>query len=326
MGDRLLDIRNLTVSFDSDRGTIIAVDNIDLHIDSGETLGIVGESGSGKSVTSLSIMRLVARPAGRVAAGRIEFEGEDLLRKGEADMRRVRGNRIAMIYQEPMTALNPVFTIGAQIIEALALHLGLSKRAARARTIDLLRLVGIAAPEQRIDEYPHQLSGGMRQRVMIAMALACHPKLLIADEPTTALDATVQAQIIELLRTLRQQLKMSILLITHDFGVIAELCDRVVVMYGGKIVEEADVYSLFRNPVHPYTEGLLASIPRVDEVRDRLHVISGAPQGPLERGPGCRFAPRCPHVMAVCRDRLPDLVEVKPGRRAACFLAAERAH
>jgi oligopeptide transport system ATP-binding protein len=325
VSQHLLEVRNLTTCFQSDRGPIVAVDDVSFHVAAGETLGIVGESGSGKSVTSLSIMRLVAQPAGQITGGEIIFEGEDLLRKSEAKMRKVRGNRIAMIYQEPMTSLNPVFNVGMQITEALTLHLGLTKRAARRRAIELLQLVGIPSPEQRVDAFPHQLSGGMRQRVMIAMALACRPRLLIADEPTTALDATVQAEIIELLRRLRREFDMSMLLITHDFGVIAELCDRVAVMYAGRIVEEADVFSLFRNPIHPYTEGLLASVPRIDDTRATLRAISGTPPNPLERGTGCRFAPRCPYAMEVCREKLPDLIEVGPGRSAACFLSNERA-
>ncbi len=325
VAQRLLDIRRLTTLFETGRGTVAAVEGVDLHINESETLGVVGESGSGKSVTALSIMRLVAGPAGRIAGGEILFEGDDLLRKSETEMRSVRGNHIAMIYQEPMTSLNPVLTVGMQIAEAITLHLGLASSAARTRAIELLRLVGIPAPERRIDEYPHQLSGGMRQRVMIAMALACEPKLLIADEPTTALDTTIQAQIIELLRKLRRERSMSVLLITHDLGVVAELCDRVVVMYAGQVVEEADVLSLFRNPLHPYTEGLLASIPRIDQARDTLHVIAGAPPNPLARGSGCRFAARCPYVMPVCRERQPDLAEVAPGRHVACVLGAERA-
>ncbi len=324
MSEPLLEVRDLVTCFEADGGEIAAVDGVSLHVDAGETLGIVGESGSGKSVTSLSIMRLLPKPAGYIRSGDISFEGEALRDKSEADMRRVRGRRIAMIYQEPMTSLNPVFTVGQQIMEAIELHLGLSRRDARARAIDMLRLVGIPAPEDRIDDYPHHMSGGMRQRVMIAMALSCEPKLLIADEPTTALDATVQAQILELLRKLKRELGMSIMLITHDLGVVAETCDRVVVMYGGKIVEEGDVRSIFRKPLHPYTEGLLASIPRIDETRERLHVIPGIVPNPRDRGAGCRFASRCAYVMDECRARLPELRQIATGRNVACFLAEER--
>ncbi len=324
MAEPLLEVRDLVTCFEADGGEIAAVDGVSLHVDAGETLSIVGESGSGKSVTSLSIMRLLPKPAGYIRSGDISFEGEALRDKSEADMRRVRGRRIAMIYQEPMTSLNPVFTVGQQIMEAIELHLGLSRRDARARAIDMLRLVGIPAPEDRIDDYPHHMSGGMRQRVMIAMALSCEPKLLIADEPTTALDATVQAQILELLRKLKRELGMSIMLITHDLGVVAETCDRVVVMYGGKIVEEGDVRSIFRKPLHPYTEGLLASIPRIDETRERLHVIPGIVPNPRDRGAGCRFASRCAYVMDECRARLPELRQIATGRNVACFLAEER--
>jgi oligopeptide transport system ATP-binding protein len=324
VGDRLLEIRNLETQFMTDRGLIRSVDGVSLHVDAGETLGVVGESGCGKSVTSLSIMRLVPSPPGRIAGGEILFRGQDLLALSEEDMRRVRGNSIAMIYQEPMTSLNPVLTVGRQIAEVSSLHQGLSRQKAMDRAVDMLRLVGIPLPEQRAAAYPHQLSGGMRQRVMIAMALCCTPQLLVADEPTTALDVTVQAQILDLLRRLKREFGMAIMLITHDLGVVAEMCERVVVMYAGRVVEEADVFSLFARPLHPYTEGLLASIPRLDDERETLHAIPGVVPDPLARPPGCRFATRCPYVMDRCRQEEPPLEILGPGLKAACFLAAER--
>jgi oligopeptide transport system ATP-binding protein len=324
VGDRLLEIRNLETQFMTDRGLIRSVDGVSLHVDAGETLGVVGESGCGKSVTSLSIMRLVPSPPGRIAGGEILFRGQDLLALSEEDMRRVRGNSIAMIYQEPMTSLNPVLTVGRQIAEVSSLHQGLSRQKAMDRAVDMLRLVGIPLPEQRAAAYPHQLSGGMRQRVMIAMALCCTPQLLVADEPTTALDVTVQAQILDLLRRLKREFGMAIMLITHDLGVVAEMCERVVVMYAGRVVEEADVFSLFARPLHPYTEGLLASIPRLDDERETLHAIPGVVPDPLARPPGCRFATRCPYVMDRCRQEEPPLEILGPGLKAACFLATER--
>ncbi|MDI6025652.1 ABC transporter ATP-binding protein [Corticibacterium sp. UT-5YL-CI-8] len=320
----ILEVRNLKTYFSSERGDIRSVDDISFSVVKGETLGIVGESGSGKSVTSLSIMRLIAAPPGRYAGGQILFENRDILQLSKAEMRALRGNRISMIYQEPMTSLNPVFTVGEQIAETIALHQNLSRKSAFSKAIDMLRLVNIPEPERRATEYPHQLSGGMRQRVMIAMALSCNPRLLIADEPTTALDVTIQAQILDLLRRLRRDLGMSIVLITHDLGVVAEMCDRVAVMYAGKIVEVADVTALFDNPLHPYTEGLLASIPRLDEDVDELYAIEGSVPNPIDRPPGCAFAGRCPYVFELCRTEEPPLVEVRPGRQAACFLAPER--
>jgi len=274
-------------------------------------------------VTSLSIMRLIAEPPGRVS-GEILFEGEDLLKMNDAEIRRVRGNAIGMIYQEPMAALNPVLPIGLQIAEAVELHRGASRGVALARAAEMLRLVGISSPTTRLNEYPHQLSGGMRQRVMIAMALACDPGLLIADEPTTALDVTIQAQILELIRKLRHELGMAVMLITHDLGIVAEMCERVVVMYAGRIVEEGDVLSIFTNPVHPYTAALLASMPRLDLPRGRLAAIDGAVPDPHAMPRGCRFAPRCVHVQDRCRVESPPLEAIAPGRRAACFLARDR--
>ncbi len=319
----LLALRGLRTEFMTERGRMVAVDGIDFTLDRGEMLGIVGESGCGKSVTSLSIMRLVAEPPGHVS-GEILFEGEDLLTLSDARIRAIRGNAIGMIYQEPMAALNPVYPIGLQIAEAVELHRGASRSQALARAADMLRLVGIPAPTQRLGDYPHQLSGGMRQRVMIAMALACEPRLLIADEPTTALDVTIQAQILELIKGLRRELGMAVMLITHDLGVVAEMCERVIVMYAGRIVEEGDVLSIFTNPLHPYTEALLASMPRLDLPRGRLRAIEGAVPDPHAPRAGCAFAPRCAHVQERCRTLAPQLETIAPGRRAACFLARDR--
>ena len=324
MPDRLLDVRNLKTYFFTDEGTVRAVDGVDLHIDKGETLGVVGESGCGKTVTALSVMRLVPQPPGRIVAGEIRYNGRDLLKLPPAQMRKVRGKEIAMIFQEPMTSLNPVFTCGEQIAEALRLHEGLGRREALNRTVELLRLVHMSNPERRVKEYPHQLSGGMRQRVMIAMALSCNPKLLIADEPTTALDVTIQAQILDLLNELKAKLRMAVMLITHDMGVIAEIAQRVMVMYAAKVAEEAPALDLFKEPLHPYTQGLLRSIPRIDLAateKRRLETIQGVvPTLKGEIPPGCRFAPRCPHVKAVCTERDPALREIKPGHRVACWL------
>jgi len=314
----LLDVRNLQTSFFTPQGQIAAVGGIDFSIDHGETLALVGESGCGKSVTALSLLRLVPEP-GRIIAGEVIFDGTDLLTLGDEAMRRVRGNRIAMIFQEPMTSLNPVLQISEQIGEVLRLHRGMTREAARAEAVALLTRVGIPAPNQRIDDYPHQLSGGMRQRVMIAMALACNPALLIADEPTTALDVTIQAQIMELLRTLRSELGMALLLITHDLGVVAEAADRVAIMYAGLIMEYAPVLSLYATPTHPYTRGLLACIPRLGEKRSRMTPIPGQVPGAGASGPGCPFADRCPEVCSRCREQLPPLVEVNSGHFVRCW-------
>ena len=324
MAEKLVEVRNLRTHFYTEDGIVPAVDGVDLYVNKGETLGVVGESGCGKSVTSLSIMRLIPIPPGKIVDGEILFEGENLLKKPESEMRKIRGNDISMIFQEPMTSLNPVYNIGDQIAEAIELHQGLSHRDALNKAIDMLRLVGIPLPERRVKEYPHQLSGGMRQRVMIAMALSCNPKLLIADEPTTALDVTIQAQILELMKKLKRDLGMAIMLITHDLGVVAEMCERVVVMYAGKVVEEADAVSLYKNPLHPYTEGLLRSIPRLDEDREVLHVIEGVVPNPLHLPQGCRFHPRCPYVKDICKEQEPKLEELQPGRFAACWVAAEK--
>jgi oligopeptide/dipeptide ABC transporter ATP-binding protein len=321
----ILEVQNLRTYFRTDAGLARAVDGVSFHVNPGETLGIVGESGSGKSVTSLSVMRLIPVPPGEIQAGsKILFHGdrgiEDLAMATEERMRRIRGNDIAMIFQEPMTSLNPVFRIGDQIMESLRLHQGLTKNDARDRAIDMLRLVGIPIPEQRVDEYPHQLSGGMRQRVMIAIALACDPKVLIADEPTTALDVTIQAQILELLNRLQEELGMAIILITHDLGVVAETCDRVIVMYAGQVFEEGPVDDVFRNPQNPYTEGLLRSIPRLGSHTKRLAVIPGVVPNPLDWPTGCRFHERCPYGWEKTEREEPPLFELAPGRKNKCWL------
>ena len=324
MAERLLDVKNLKTYFFTDEGVVRAVDGIDLHINHGETLGVVGESGCGKSVTALSIMRLIPQPPGKIIEGEILYNGTNLVDLPANQMRKIRGKEISMIFQEPMTSLNPVFTCGEQIAEALRLHEGLGRRAAMDKTVEMLKLVHIPNAERRVKEYPHQLSGGMRQRIMIAMALSCNPNLLIADEPTTALDVTIQAQILELLNELKSRLKMAVLLITHDMGVIAETAQRVVVMYAAKVAEEAPVADLFKEPLHPYTQGLLRSIPRIDLAateRRRLETIPGTvPTLRGEIAPGCRFAPRCPFVKSVCTEKDPVIKEVKPGHKVACWL------
>ncbi|HYS92234.1 MAG TPA: ABC transporter ATP-binding protein, partial [Candidatus Acidoferrales bacterium] len=310
--------------FFTDEGVVRAVDGVDLYIEKGETLGVVGESGCGKSVTALSIMKLIPQPPGRIVEGEIIYNGTNLVTLAPNKMRKIRGKEISMIFQEPMTSLNPVFTCGEQIAEAIRLHEGLGRREAMAKTVDMLKLVHIPNAERRVKEYPHQLSGGMRQRIMIAMALSCNPKLLIADEPTTALDVTIQAQILELLNELKSKLHMAVMLITHDMGVIAETAQRVVVMYAAKVAEEASVTDLFKEPLHPYTQGLLRSIPRIDLAateRRRLETIPGTvPTLRGEIAPGCRFAPRCPFVKSVCTEKDPVLKEVKPGHKVSCWL------
>jgi oligopeptide/dipeptide ABC transporter ATP-binding protein len=320
---KLLEVRDLVTVFDTDDGILHAVDGISFSLDSGETLGMVGESGCGKSVTALSVLGLISPQEGRIAGGRIFFEGRDLTGLGNAGLRKIRGDRISMIFQEPMTSLNPVFTVGDQIMEAIILHRGVAREEARRQTQELLGLVGIPAPEVRMREYPFQMSGGMRQRVMIAMAVSTRPALLIADEPTTALDVTIQAQILDLLRRLREQLNMSMLLITHDLGVVAEVVSRIVVVYAGRIVEEAPAERLFHAARHPYTIGLLGSIPRLDERRNRLQTIPGNAVSLINPPGGCRFHPRCARAMPRCRLEEPELLPVAAGHRARCWLAAD---
>jgi oligopeptide/dipeptide ABC transporter ATP-binding protein len=317
----LLEVRNLQTHFDTEGGVHRAVDGVSFSVAANRTLGIVGESGCGKSVTSLSIMGLVTRPAGRVAGGEILFRGRNLLALSRAEMEDLRGRELGMIFQEPMTSLNPVYRVGDQIAEGLIRHKGMSRAAARDRAIEMLRLVCIPSPETRVDAFPHEMSGGMRQRVMIAMALACEPALLIADEPTTALDVTIQAQILDLMGDLRTRLGTGVILITHDLGVIAEMADDVAVMYAGKIVEMADVASIFNDAQHPYLLGLLASIPRLDADQERLSAIEGMVPPPHAMPKGCRFSPRCPLADARCTAEEPPLRELRPGHRVACWKA-----
>ncbi|HEY6197380.1 MAG TPA: ABC transporter ATP-binding protein [Candidatus Binatia bacterium] len=315
----LIQVKDLRTSFFTPEGEVKAVDGVSYAIDEGRTLGLVGESGCGKSVTALSIMRLV-QPPGKIVGGEILYKGRDLLKLDNESMRKMRGNEISMIFQEPMTSLNPVFTVGDQIGEAVRLHQKVGRREAREKTIEMLRLVRIADPESRVDSYPHQLSGGMRQRVMIAMALSCNPSLLIADEPTTALDVTIQAQILELIGELKQKLGMALLLITHDLGVVAERADEVAIMYGGVIVERASAREIFRRPLHPYTVGLLNSLPGASgHKKKRLAAIPGVVPSPLDLPSGCRFRDRCPRAREVCAGVQPELTELEPGHWAACY-------
>jgi oligopeptide/dipeptide ABC transporter ATP-binding protein len=316
----LLSIRDLRTVFATDEGEVAAVDGVSFDVAPGEVVGLVGESGSGKSVTALSIMGLLPRPPGRIASGEILFEGEDLAKLPERRLQRLRGRAISMIFQEPMTSLNPIFTVGDQIVETVRAHERLGPRAARDRAIEMLAKVGIPSPEQRVDDYPHQLSGGMRQRAMIAIALACNPKLLLADEPTTALDVTIQAQILDLLRQLQDEFRMGVVMITHNMGVVAECADRVLVMYAGKVVEEGSVDAVFEHPRHPYTEGLLASIPALDDERPRLRTIPGTLPSLAALPPGCRFQPRCTYAEPRCAASVPPLFRAGEGQRAACVL------
>ena len=317
----LLQVEQLKVSFKVEHGEFAAVDGVSFSIEAGRTLGVVGESGCGKSVTSLSIMGLLPKGQGRISGGSIHFDGVDLATLSAEQMRQLRGNRIAMIFQEPMSSLNPAFTVGQQLIESIQVHRPLSDADARDQAIEMLRRVRIPSPETRLDAYPHKLSGGMRQRVMIAMAMSCAPTLLIADEPTTALDVTIQAQVLELMRTLKRETGTAIMLITHDLGVIAELADDVVVMYSGQIVERASVQSLFAEPQHPYAIGLLGSVPRLDIEQDRLAAIDGQVPPPNARPLGCRFAPRCPFVIDQCRTEVPPLRDLGNQHFAACWRA-----
>ncbi len=321
----LLSVRNLRTYFTTDEGVVKAVDGLSYDLRRGETLGIVGESGSGKSVHALSIMRLVPSPPGKIVDGQILFEGRDLLQLSEEEMRRIRGNRIAMIFQEPMTSLNPVLTVGEQIAEAVMLHQGLDRRAAWERAVEMLDRVKIPSARERARDYPHQFSGGMRQRVMIAMALSCNPAVLIADEPTTALDVTIQAQILDLMRELQREFGTAIILITHNLGVVAEMCDQVVVMYAGRPVERSDVLRAFKEPKHPYTWGLLHSVPKLTERAERLVPIEGQPPSLIDLPPGCAFAPRCPFAMEVCTTADPPEYPVGPDHTARCYLYSEYA-
>ena len=318
----LVDIQHERLSFFTPAGEVKALNDVSIHLKEGEVLGIVGESGSGKSVTAYSLMGLTAYP-GKLIGGELHFNGHEVEKMTEKDFSKMRGKEVSIIFQDPLTSLNPVYTIGNQIMEVIRLHTDADKKKAYARAVELLSLVGINEPEKRMKQYPHELSGGMRQRVMIAIALACEPKLLIADEPTTALDVTIQAQILRLLKSLQQQTQTAILLITHDLGVVAQVCSRVVVMYGGLVMEEGSVEDIFYRPAHPYTQGLLASLPRPDEVNQRLSPIEGAPPGLLNPPPGCPFAERCPKRMPQC-ERQPAFYAMGEGHRAACWLWADK--
>lgn len=323
MSEDLLEVKNLKTYFYTEEGTVRAVDDVSFKIKKKETLAVVGESGCGKSMTAMSIMRLIPSPPGKIEGGEIIFEGKDILKMNKNEIRHIRGNQISVIFQEPMTSLNPVFTVGNQIEESLMLHKGLDKKEARKVAIDMLKLVRIPRAEKIVDSYPHELSGGMRQRAMIAMAISCNPKLLIADEPTTALDVTIQEQILEIMRDLKERLGTSIMFITHDLGVVAEMADYVMVMYAGKVVEEAPVLELFKNPLHPYTRGLLKSKPIINKFQDRLYSIPGQVPNPLHMPEGCYFNPRCEKAKDICRNKIPELREVCPGHKVSCFLCEE---
>ena len=320
MAETLLQVKNLATHFHTEEGIVKSVQDVSFEVDAGQVLGVVGESGCGKSVTSMSILRLIQQPQGKIVNGQILFNGQNLLDLSEEQMRKIRGNKISLISQDPMTSLNPVLTIGEQIMEAIMLHQKLNRKDAHAKAVEMLRLVGIPSPEERVDQYPHEFSGGMRQRAIIAMALSCEPQLLIADEPTTALDVTIQAQILDLMRDIKTKRNAAIVLITHDLGVVAEMCDKVAVMYAGKVVEYTDVYSLFREPQHPYTIGLLNSIPKIDVKQDRLEPIDGQPPNLVNLPRGCSFAARCKERQAVCTTKEPDLIAVKPGHQVRCLL------
>jgi len=324
----LLEIKGLKTHFKTDDGWLHAVDGVDIAIDAGETVCVVGESGCGKSVTAKTVMKLIDMPPGKIVAGQVLWKGRDLVPLGSDEMRKIRAKEIAIVFQEPMTSLNPVYTVGEQIAESVRLHEGMSRKEAMNRAVEMLRLVNIPTPDKRVRDYPHQFSGGMRQRVMIAIALACNPQLLIADEPTTALDVTIQAQILELMVDLKERLGMAIMLITHAMGVVAETAQRVVVMYAGQVIEEAPVVSLFAQPMHPYTQGLIRSIPRIDTAathKVRLEAIPGTVPKLINPAPGCRFADRCKFARPACRDATPALRELAPGHKVACFFAEELA-
>ena len=324
----LLEIKDLKTYFRTDGGLVRAVDGVDVSVGAGETVCVVGESGCGKTVTAHSVLKLIPMPPGEIAGGQILWQGRDLARLSADEMNKVRAKEIAIVFQEPMTSLNPVYTVGDQIAEVVRLHEGLNRRKARARAVEMLELLQIPNPVKRVSDYPHQFSGGMRQRVMIAMALSCNPQLLIADEPTTALDVTIQAQILDLLQEMKERLDMSIMLITHDMGVVAEVSQRVVVMYAGRVVEEATTAQLFDNPLHPYSQGLIRSIPRIDrsgERKTRLETIPGTVPNLVNPPIGCRFAARCAYATEACREAAPPLVEVEPGHKVACILHGEPA-
>lgn len=323
MSEEILQIKNLKTYFHTENGVVPSVDGVSIKINKGETVAIVGESGSGKSVTSLSIMRLIDSP-GKIESGQILFKGNDIVPMPMKEMRKLRGNDIAMIFQEPLTSLNPVFTIGNQMSESIILHQKKNKKEAKILSVEMLQKVGIPRAEKIFDSFPHSLSGGMRQRVMIAMALSCNPQLLIADEPTTALDVTIQAQILNLMKNLIKEFETSILLITHDLGVVAEMADRVVVMYAGQVVEETDVFSLFKDPKHPYTKGLMESTPMIHELKDELSSIPGTVPSPLNYPKGCRFIDRCPYAMEKCAEVHPDLEEILPNHSVRCWLHEEK--
>lgn len=321
--EKLLQVEKLETEFTKDKQKIKILHGVTFHINKGEVLGLVGESGSGKSLTSLSIMRLFKGTTGEISSGTIRFHGEELTKKSESEMRKIRGKQIAMIFQEPMTSLNPVMKIGEQLLESIRLHLGLKDKQAKEHAVSILKKVGIPRAEEILNEFPHQLSGGMRQRIMIAMAISCNPQLLIADEPTTALDVTIQAQILDLIKQLQKQENMSVLLITHDLGVVAEMCDRVVVMYSGRVVEEADVFDLFERPMHPYTKGLIGSVPKIGQKKDRLDSIKGNVPDPSNLPRGCKFAARCNEAMQVCFVEEPPEMTFENGRTCSCWLYKE---
>ncbi|HBT72319.1 MAG TPA: peptide ABC transporter ATP-binding protein [Lysinibacillus sp.] len=324
MTEHVLRVSDLETSFTRDKTEIKILRGVNFSIHKGEILGLVGESGSGKSLTSLSIMQLFHGTTGKIVNGSIHFNGEDLTKMSESEIRKIRGKQMAMIFQEPMTSLNPVLKIGKQLMEAIEMHLKLPKNESKHHAIQMLKSVGIGRAEEIIHEYPHQLSGGMRQRIMIAMAMACQPKLLIADEPTTALDVTIQAQILELMKKLKEEHETAILLITHDLGVVAEMCDKVVVMYAGQVVEEADVFELFASPKHPYTKGLIASVPKIGDKKEVLDSINGQVPSPQNMPKGCKFAPRCDHAMSICHQESPPTLKISATRQCSCWLYAKK--
>lgn len=322
----ILEVRNLQTHFFTEEGVSKAVDGVDFVLHKGDTLGLVGESGSGKSITSMSILKLIATPPGRIVDGEVLFKGKDLVKATDKEMRTIRGNQISMIFQEPMTSLNPVYTVGEQIAEVLRLHQNLGRKEAWNKAVDMLRLVGIPSPEKRAKQEPFELSGGMRQRVMIAIAMACNPEVLIADEPTTALDVTIQAQILDLMKQLQKQLGMSIIMITHDLGVVSETCDRVAVMYAGKIVEQIAADQLFTHAKHPYTQGLLNSLPRLDQDEEELQAIKGNVPSPYNMPAGCAFAPRCPHASEICNSSMPELLNLENDQQVRCWIYTPEWH